>query len=82
MEKIDKFVENNAEFIVKAFRYSWRCALVASCVYAGSVSTKSAMHALDVDEKTLDDLLERFQEDHTNLLNSLSNMNGENNDSE
>lgn len=40
------------------------------------------MHALDVDEKTLDDLLERFREDHTNLLNSLSNMNGENNDSE
>lgn len=73
MDKIDKFIENKEEFIVKAFGYSWRCALVASCVYAGSISTKSAMRALDVDEKTFDDLLERFQEDHTDLLNSLSN---------
>ena len=74
MDKIDKFVENNAEFIVKAFCYSWRCALVASCVYAGGISRQYAMRALDVDENTLDDLLERFREDHTNLLNSLSNM--------
>lgn len=74
MDKIDKFVENNAEFIVKAFGYSWRCALVASCVYTGGISRKYAMRALDVDDKILDDLLERFKEDHTNLLNSLSNM--------
>lgn len=74
MEKIDKFIENNAGFIVKAFAYSWRCALVVSCVYAGGIPPKRAMRALDVDEKTLNDLLERFKEDHTNLLKSLENI--------